>query len=102
VLFRSMEETSMKVSASRLIFLGEFHTSTEQVLDVIFRVESVTSRKQQPVKETSGSLIELCFIPIGKLTRTPLEPRRFWKSWIPRLIKHRDIESFEYGGIYED
>jgi ADP-ribose pyrophosphatase YjhB (NUDIX family) len=92
------EETRMRVHASSLIFLGELQKD-EQVLDIIFHVSSKTER-QEPIQEKSGSLNELRFIPIQDLTRTRLEPREFWRIWIPRLLNHRDEDSFVYGGVY--
>jgi ADP-ribose pyrophosphatase YjhB (NUDIX family) len=92
------EETRIRVHVSHLLFLGELRTKDEQVLDVIFHVSGAD--QQEPVQETSGSLDELCFIPIHRLTRTRVEPREFWRIWIPRLMKHRDEESFVYGGVY--
>jgi 8-oxo-dGTP diphosphatase len=95
-----LEETGMPVNATRLIFVGELHTRGEQVLDMIFHVTSRAER-QDLVQEKSASLDELRFVPIPELPRTQLEPKEFWRVWIPRLANQADLTSFLYGGVYD-
>jgi ADP-ribose pyrophosphatase YjhB (NUDIX family) len=95
-----LEETGMRVHASQLLFVAQLHTTNEHVLDMIFRVSSATGR-EDAVREESGSLLDLHFVPIQELTRTNLEPQEFWKIWIPRLMNDQNEAYFAYGGVYD-
>src|SRR5271154_1848359 len=95
-----LEETGIPVDTTRLIFVGELYTRGEQVLDMIFHVTSKVER-QDVVQEKSGSLDELRFVPIPDLPHTRLEPKEFWRVWIPRLSNQTNLTSSVYGGVYD-